>query len=298
MSSAVSAAGTGTTGIKAREALMLRPMRMGDAAACAELSRQVGWPHRREDWEFVIGLGHGVVGERNGELVAAGLWWPYGESHATVGMIIVAPQAQGAGIGKRLMQELLAQAGQRSLMLNATIAGEPLYVRLGFRSWGGGVRQYHGHCLDVTAPEPAAGKQLRPGSPSDLAMLQRLDREATGLERGPVLAALLQCGECLVLEQSGQLIGFSILRDFGRGKVVGPVVAADETDAPTLIACWLHGRAGQFIRVDLPFGSRLGGWLEQQGLAPAGDVVAMVRGDLPAAPGPARLHALITQALG
>lgn len=298
MSSMASAAGTGMTGIAAPGALTLRPMVIGDAASCAELSRRVGWPHRREDWEFVIGLGHGVVGERNGKPVATGLWWPYGASHATLGMIIVAPEEQGAGIGKRLMQELLARAGERSLMLNATIAGEPLYVRLGFRSWSGGVRQYHGHVRAVAAPAPGADKRLRPGSPADLAMLRRLDREATGLERGPVLAALLQCGECLVLEQAGQPIGFSILRAFGRGQVIGPVVAANETDARALIACWLHGRAGRFIRVDLPFGSGLGEWLVQHGLAPAGDVTAMVRGDLPVASGPARLHALVTQALG
>ena len=297
MSSVASVAGTGMTGGAAPDALTLRAIRMDDAASCAELSRRVGWPHRREDWEFVIGLGHGVVGERNGKLVATGQWWPYGESHATVGMIIVVPEEQGAGIGKRLMQALLAQAGERSLMLNATIAGEPLYVRLGFRPCGG-VSQYHGHVLAVAAPELGADESLRPGSPADLAMLERLDREATGLERGPVLAALLQCGECLVLERAGQPVGFSILRAFGRGHVIGPVVAADETDARALIACWLHGRAGQFIRVDLRLSSGLSDWLVQLGLAPAGDVTAMVRGDLPAAPGPAGLHALITQALG
>ena len=298
MSSAASVAGTGMTGITASDALMLRPMDRGDAASCAELSRRVGWPHRREDWEFVIGLGHGVVGEWSGKLVATGLWWPYGESHATVGMIIVAPEEQGAGIGKRLMQALLAQAGERSLMLNATVAGAPLYVRLGFRNWGGGVRQYHGHALAVAAPELDASERLRPASLADLPVLERLDSQATGLPRGPVLAALLRCGECLILERVGQPVGFSILRAFGRGQVIGPVVAEDESDARALIACWLHGRGGQFIRVDLPFGSGLGDWLVQHGLAPAGDVTAMVRGDLPVASGPARPHALVTQALG
>lgn len=297
MSSMASVAGTGMTGIATPDVLTLRPIGMGDAASCAELSRRVGWPHRREDWEFVIGLGHGVVGEWNGKLVATGLWWPYGESHATVGMIIVAPEEQGAGIGKRLMQALLGQAEGRSLMLNATVAGEPLYARLGFRPCGG-VSQYHGLVRAVAPPELGAGERLRPGGPADLATLERLDREASGLERGPVLAALLQCGECLVLERAGQPVGFSILRAFGRGQVIGPVVAADETDARTVSACWLHGRAGEFIRADLQLGSGLSDWLVQHGLAPAGDVTAMVRGDLPAASGPARLHALITQALG
>lgn len=297
MSSMASVAGTGMAGSQAPDALTLRAIRMDDAASCAELSRRVGWPHRREDWELVIGLGHGVVGEQNGKLVATGLWWPYGESHATVGMIIVAPEEQGAGIGKRLMQALLAQAEGRSLMLNATVAGEPLYVRLGFKPCGG-VRQQHGDVLAVAAPQPGADERLRPGGPADLPILERLDREATGLERGPTLAVLLGCGECVVLERGGQPVGFSVLRTFGRGHVIGPVVAADETDARKLIACWLHGRAGQFIRVDLRLGSGLGEWLEQVGLAPAGDVTAMVRGDLPAASGPARLHALITQALG
>ncbi len=297
MSSVASAAVTSVAGSKAPDALALRAMRIDDAASCAELSRRVGWPHRREDWEFVIGLGHGIVGERDGKLVATGLWWPYGGSHGTLGMIIVAPEQQGAGIGKRLMQALLAQAEGRSLMLNATIAGEPLYVRLGFRPFAG-VSQYHGHVLAVAAPELGAGERLRPGSPADVVTLERLDREATGLERGPVLAALLQRGECLVLERAGQPVGFSILRVFGRGQVIGPVVAADETDAHALIACWLHGRAGQFMRVDLQLGSGLSDWLVQHGLAPAGDVTAMVRGDLPVPSGPARLHALITQALG
>lgn len=297
MSSSASAAGAGMTEIEAPGALALRAIRAEDAASCAELSRRVGWPHRREDWEFVIGLGHGVVGERDGRLVASAMWWPYDESHATLGVIIVAPEEQGAGIGRRLMQMLLAQAEGRSLMLNATAAGEALYARLGFRPCGG-VRQQHGHVLAVAAPELGADERLRPATAADLPLLERLDREATGLERGPTLTALLGCGECVVLERSGQPIGFSILRAFGRGDVIGPVVATDEAGARKLIACWLHGRAGQFMRIDLPLGSGLCEWLEQVGLAPAGDVTAMVRGDLPAAPGPARLHALINQALG
>ena len=58
---------------------------------------------------MVIGLGHGVVATLGAEIVATALWWPYGETHATLGMIIVSPDHQGAGIGKRLMQGLFEQ---------------------------------------------------------------------------------------------------------------------------------------------------------------------------------------------
>lgn len=51
-------------------------------------------------------------------------------------------------------------------------------------------------------------------------------------------------------------------------------------------------------RVDIRIGSDLGDWLVERGLRPAGMVTAMVRGEAPVAAGPARLYALIKQALG
>lgn len=284
--------------VDARERLVLRDILPRDAAACVALSQAVGWPHRVADWEMVIGLGHGVLATLQGEIVGTALWWPYGEAHATLGMIIVSPAHQGAGIGKRLMAGVLAQAGTRSLMLNATAAGEPLYRRCGFVPAGGGVGQYNGEVLAVATPVPLSGATLRRGAPADLPALERLDRGASGLPRRAVLAALLERGECVILERAGAPAGFGILRRSGRGLVVGPVVAADEVDARSLIAHWLHGLTGQFARVDIRLGSDLGDWLVQCGLKPVGTVSTMLRGEAPVAAGPARIYALINQALG
>ncbi|HEY5794868.1 MAG TPA: GNAT family N-acetyltransferase [Bosea sp. (in: a-proteobacteria)] len=274
-----------------------RDITLADAPACAALSRAVGWPHRAEDCAMAIALGHGSIATVGDEVAAVGMWWPYGESHATVGMIIVSPDHQGAGIGGRLVQGLLAQAKDRSLMLNATAAGQPLYERLGFVACGG-ISQHHGEVLDVAAPELAAGAALRAATPADAPEIGRLDQAASGLPRGPLLASLLERGECVILERAGRAVGFSVLRRFGRGLVVGPVVAESDGDAQALMAHWLHGRRGQFMRIDIHTGSPLAGWLTQHGLKPAGDVVAMVRGALPVVHGPLRLHALANQALG
>jgi hypothetical protein len=36
----------------------------------------------------------GLVVEREGKLLGTALWWPYGDDCATVGMVIVAPEAR------------------------------------------------------------------------------------------------------------------------------------------------------------------------------------------------------------
>ena len=279
-----------------QEALLLRDIHVGDAETCVTLSQAVGWPHRVADWQMVIGLGHGVVATLRGETVGTAMWWPFGEAHATLGMIIVSPQHQGAGIGKRLFEGVLAQTGARSLMLNATKAGEPLYLRYGFARRGG-VSQYQGEVL--AAPPPLrSGTTLRPGRADDLPELERLDRAATGLPRRAALTALLERGDCVMLEQDGKATGYSILRRSGRGLVVGPVVAGDDADATMLIAHWLHGLRGDFVRVDIRLGCDLGGWLEHCGLRRVNTVNGMLRGEAPAASGPARVYAVINQALG
>ncbi len=280
-----------------QEALILREVAPADAAACQALSRAVGWPHRVEDWEMLIDLGHGVVAALGEEIVASALWWPYGETHATLGSIIVSPAQQGGGIGKRLIRALLEQTQGRSQLLNATVAGEPLYARNGFVPWGG-VLQYHGESRLDAAPVLQPGEILRLGGPDDLPLLERFDTQATGLPRKPALEVLLACGACIVLERDGEPVGFSVLRRFGRGHVIGPVVAANGGDAQTLIAHWLYERRGQFVRIDVPLDTGLEDWLTQSGLKSAGPVTSMVRGEKPVPSGPARLYAVINQALG
>jgi hypothetical protein len=280
-----------------QEAAVLRDIAPRDASACAVLSRIVGWPHRVEDWEMAIGLGHGVVASLGSEIVATAMWWPYGQTHATLGMIIVSPEHQGAGLGRRLMQGLFAQTQERSLLLNSTFAGKPLYERSGFAAFGA-ICQHHGEVLVVAAPSPGEGARLRAAHADDLQVLERLDHAATGLARGALLRAVMERGECVVIERGGKVAGFSMLRRFGRGLVIGPVVAEGDADAKALMAHWLQGREGQFLRIDVHADSPLSDWLASCGLKPVDRGTSMVRGTLPLAQGPVQLHALASQAFG
>ena len=275
----------------------LRPASLPDADACQRLSAAVGWPHRREDWEFALSLGQGFLLSSDDELAGVGLWWGFGASHATLGTIIVAPGRQGQGIGKLLTERLIAVTEGRTLGLIATPQGEPLYARYGFIAIDE-VRQHQGDWPELAAPVLAANEVMRPAAASDLPLLAQLDGEATGLPRAPILEALLARGHAILIERNGAPAGFGFLRRHGRGWLIGPVAAIDDAAACNLIAALLAARRGDFVRIDVPARTGLGAWLGERGLPLVASGVVMERGAAPVAPGPAHRFALVNQAMG
>jgi predicted N-acetyltransferase YhbS len=277
--------------------LTLRPTSVSDADSCQRLSTAVGWPHRREDWEFALSLGQGFTLSIEDAVVGVGLWWGFGASHATLGTIIVSPDQQGQGIGKLMTEQLIAATEGRTLGLVATPQGEPLYARYGFIAIDE-VRQHQGYWPELAAPVLAAKEVMRPAAASDLPLLAQLDAEATGLPRTAVLEALLARGHAILIDRDGAPAGFGFLRRHGRGWLIGPVVAIDDAAACNLIAALLAARRGDFIRIDVPARTGLGAWLGERGLPLVASGVVMERGAAPIAPGPAHRFALVNQAMG
>jgi predicted N-acetyltransferase YhbS len=286
------------TGQDAAATMGLRRLREDDLEAAAALSRAVGWPHRLEDWHFGWRLGEGLVAQAAGRVVGTIMAWRFGAEHATLGHVIVAPEAQGQGHGRRLMMAMLDQLGATtSVKLHATAAGQPLYASLGFVPHGGGVWQHQGTASGVGLVPLAEGERLRPAGRGDAALLRRLDMAATGLDRAALLWSLLEVAEGVVLMRGEEPTGFGLLRRFGRGYVAGPVVAPDEAAARSLMAYWIGRHSGQFLRIDLVGDGKLSSWLQESGLVPVEGVIPMWRGSAPPTAG---LHCfgLSSQALG
>ncbi|TNC16483.1 GNAT family N-acetyltransferase [Methylobacterium terricola] len=257
------------------------------------LSREMAWPYRIEDWDFALGLGRGFVLERDGAVIGTAACFPTGEGHATVGMIIVAKAAQGRGYGTRLMQALLREAGPRSILLNSTAEGRALYERYGFVPVGT-LLQHQGPYTARAAFVP--DDRVRAVVPADRDAVLRLDTAATGLDRRHLVARLIAAGEGHVLLREGVPVGYAITRLFGRGHVIGPVVAESEPEARILIEAALARLDGRFVRIDTAAASGLSPWLAEIGLPQVGDALTMVRGTLPPA-GRARVFALSNQSL-
>jgi predicted N-acetyltransferase YhbS len=277
--------------------LRVRELASGDLAAAHGLSRAVQWPHRREDWQFALELGRGCAAEVDGRLVGTAMHWCFGRSQAALGMVIVDPQFQGRGIGRRLMKTALDRLGDRSIALHATPQGQALYARLGFVAVGE-VRQHQGAAFVAPVVELAKGERLRPAGRRDGATLAALDASAAGMPREAMLEALLARAEGMVLDRDGEVTGFALLRRSGRGYVIGPVVAPDVERAKALIALCIGRHAGNFLRIDVPAQSGLTDWLDALGLAGMDVVLQMRRGAAPRHSAAIGRYALVNQALG
>jgi GNAT superfamily N-acetyltransferase len=195
------------------------------------LSQEMGWPYRLEDWEVALELGQGFALERGGEVIGSAMWWPYGETHASAGIIIVAKAAQGRGHGALLMDALLAAAQSRSITLNSTAEGFALYERRGFATVGT-IQQHQG--VPARQHDAPPSSLVRPMTAADAEAVARLDREATGWTRPKTLQMLAQIAQGHVLRRDGAPRGYAFCHLFGRGHVIGPVVAENLDDARAL----------------------------------------------------------------
>ncbi len=276
----------------------IRPIGEADVDQLHQLSIGVGWPHRPEDWRLVIGLGQGFVAcDAIGRALGSAMWWPFGESFATVGMVITSPRLQAQGAGRQLMDIVFEQSGERDLRLNSTKAGYRLYRSLGFEPVGR-IFQHQGKA--VALPDAAPDMTgLRPVKPADLDALARLDASAYGADRSRVITALLPLSSGTLIEREGAVAGFALCRPFGRGHVVGPIVAEDDEMAIALVTPHVHAHQGTFLRVDTSQEQgRFGAFLESCGLTIFDSVTTMIRGRKHAATGKARTFGLVNQALG
>lgn len=232
--------------------LSLRPITAADNVRLHHMTVGVNWPHRLEDLDLIIASGKGVIGvDAIDRAVCTAMWFPMGRDFATVGMMTTTPRLQAQGAGRWLLQTVMQQCEERDLRLNATRAGYSMYLEAGFIPVCG-IRQMQGRLLAVPALPEVPGLDLRPVGPGDLPQLERLDAAAFGAERGQALALLMAASVGHVAMLCGRPAGFALRRSFGKGQLIGPLVAEDPAVAMHLVSALMRGAEGQFLRLDVP----------------------------------------------
>jgi GNAT superfamily N-acetyltransferase len=299
----------------------IRRLGPDDLRRCVALSVDRGWSPERAKWALLLGCAEafGVEepdGGASGRLAGAVVLTRWGLDIASVGMMLVATRYARRGLGRALMEHLLAEAGDVMVTLFATDMGRPLYEKLGFlpvrrsvsfvgtfrpsrfgpgarpRRFDPGARPSH-----VGPGVPA--EVIRPGAESDLPSILAVDQAAFGADRGRVLTRLPGFAEQLaVLETEQCITGYAAAwRNLPSSAIIGPVVAPDAEAAKRLIAD-LAAKVGGTIRLDLdPDRPELPAWAYARGLEPVSRTTVMARGERTDRGAPDRLFTPISVAL-
>lgn len=282
--------------VDVKDRVVLRAMSKDDLPSAVELSLEQSWPHREEDWNLLLETGEGIVLERDGRIVGSAMAWRYGHDHASVGLVIVQEAERGKGLGRRMLEEMLQRLEGRTVFLNATEDGLGLYREFGFVDIGR-IVQHQGMAPIMPLAELLPNQRVRPigGADGDIPALYS---RASGVDRSALLETLSANGSTVVLERDYEAVGFALMRRFGHGRMIGPIVAPDLQGAQALATHWVGSNAGAFCRIDAVESNGLSQWLTEIGLPPVGSVTTMVRGPFAGGSGPAQVFGIALQAYG
>ena len=278
------------------DAYVYRMATAADMPAAHALSVHLKWPHREADWAMVQRTSEGFVAEHDGQLVGVAFACHQG-AYSSIGLVIVSDQHQSKGIGRQLMNLCLDAAAPRTPILNATESGAPLYVSMGFVEYAR-IQQHQG--VPQLPPVVATGDWLcREVTEAEYPQVIELANAGSGLDRTAVLNDLLPMAECVVgVKVHGQLKGCALLRRFGRGHLIGPVVAQNLEQAQQMITHLLDLIPGAFVRFDILADCGLVEWLEGLGLSCVDRAPRMVLGEPPQSRDGIAQFAMVTQAIG
>ncbi|MGO4566387.1 GNAT family N-acetyltransferase [Rhizobium sp. 2YAF20] len=275
------------------ESIVLAPFEAHHLDDAVALSRAAGWAHRREDWEMIWSLSQGCVALAGDRVVGTALMTPFGDTCSAINMIIVDESQRGRGLGRKLTTAVLELAGDRECRLTATNDGLPLYQKLGFVATNQIVR-HQGIANRINASENVDWV-----TPDALPEIKALDGAAFGASRDTLIDVLAKEGTFAAIRNGDRIVAFAFTRLFGKGEVVGPVVAEKVEQARDLLAFILSGKEGHFVRIDIPKQTGLSSQLEDWGMPQEGEVVAMVRGAAGHSQTPAvQTFCLASQAIG
>ena len=281
----------------------VRRLGPADLPHCVRLSVDRGWLPEKAKWALLLEVAEvfgvdapdGADGG-DGALAGAVVLTRYGADLASVGMMLVAARHGRQGLGRALMEHLLAEAGDATVTLFATALGKPLYDKLGFRV----IRRSAAFTGRFTPADTADNSTMRtrPAEAADMAAIIDVDKAAFGADRSRLLERLPTFAEkLLVLQAADGVTGFAAAWPNHTSTVIGPVVAPDAAAAGQLITGLATDTRGQ-VRVDLdPDRPELPAWAVRHGLRPAGLNPVMAYGTRNPPGDPGRLFAPISVAL-
>lgn len=234
--------------------VVIRRMFETDIPAANDLIRPQRWNQTDDDWRRFMALEPDgcFVAVADGRVLATTTTALF-DAVGWIGMVTVAPERRGSGIGRAMMARAVSYlrcAGARTVKLDATPMGKPLYDRMGFRS------EYRlergvatGRRLSSDGVVACAGGEL-----PLIEGLLALDRRAYRVDRARMLRGLMAAWPELaaVHLSGGRPDGYIVGRHGVHYEHLGPLVAETPAAAEALLRWGLSRAEGRQVICDRP----------------------------------------------
>jgi GNAT superfamily N-acetyltransferase len=234
-------------------------MTENDLSSLIGLKNRLGWNQTESDLRRLLELNPrgSFTADYNGETVGTITTTVYGNGLAWIGMMLVDPNYRRRGIAARLMNralDYLYETGVKTIKLDATPEGFPLYKSMGF-------------IVEILIErwECFAGFNLKNNlqelDGSLLPAIYELDKIAFGADRSSLIDSLIISSNSKsavsLSSANNDLNGFALSRPGSNADYIGPIIAKDRKSAADLLEGMLAQSSNKKVYVDFNTGFNL-----------------------------------------
>lgn len=257
----------------------IRSMTANDIELGMRLKEQAGWNQIPADWQRFLALEPEgcFVAEWDGHPVATTTTSTF-EAVGWIAMVLVDESFRHRGIATQLVQhalEYLDGRSVRTVRLDATKYGRPVYERIGFVAEHDFVRLQGVAVSSDAASETAAARS------DQFPSIYALDRQASGTNRERLFRHLTaeHAANVHVIETRDSIDGYMMLRPGANATQIGPAAARSEK-AGRLLGDWaLNQCVDHPVFIDVPLGNSPAlDWARQRALTEQRRFTRMCRG--------------------
>ena len=215
----------------------IRLLTPADLPALLHLTSAAAWNQTADDWARLLALQPSACFgiELEGILAASATVVCYPPDLAWLGMVLTLPAYRGRGLARRIVEHTIAYSGLRTIRLDASAMGQPLYESLGF------------------VEECAVERWLRDPAPTveatgalPFVYPHALDAEAFGADRSMLIRCLAELEGASLADSS-----FALGRPGRNAAYFGPCLSKTPSGALNLLQRFLARHSNMPIYWDL-----------------------------------------------
>ncbi|WP_084684724.1 GNAT family N-acetyltransferase [Maribacter forsetii] len=232
--------------------IIVRQMAVNDIPGAMKLVIAENWNQTQIDWQMFLELNSNLclVATYNNEIVGTVTAINYKNDVAWIGMMLVSKAFRGLGVSKNLLNTIIEKLeGCKSIKLDATAAGIPVYKKIGFQEELEVDRMITTD-FDTTINN-SSRDTVRAISVNDMEELSALDLNYFGANRLDLINFLKKKNKAWCLIRNECIVAYVFLRPGSNYFQLGPLMAETVDDALNLIEIILEHNIGQSIVIDV-----------------------------------------------